>query len=396
VAITFGEIRIIISSEAEGLRVAARAAERELRRIQDETDQVDRSFRRVLGTGTRLVAGLGAIGNVLPILAGVAGSATTAAGALLVLPAAGLGAAAAVGALKIATAGFSDAVNAADPKAFAEATKDMAPPMREAAAATRELVQGPLADMRREIQGNFFAGFADDVRQLGGTYIPVLRTGLGGIATEYAEMRREAVGALLNPAAVEDVNNVLAATRAQLGDMTPALANVLDGILAIAGQGAREFGTFGQSVTNITQRFRDWATQAAETGRITELIREGKQELDDYAAIAGNVGDIIGTIFDGLSQGGADFSASLVETTQALEDFLASAEGQEALAALGETLQVTAQVAREVLITALREAGPLIREAAPAVQEFAQAIGGVLVAGLQVVGPRVAVLGGGG
>lgn len=388
-ATTVGAIIVAVRAEVEDFVRGCRVASDNAERFRDRTDKLGNSFTTAAGAATKFVGGLGGLGGAAALIGGVAQSATVAAGALLVVPAAGIAAAGAIATLKIATAGFADAVTAADPKAFAEATKDMAPPAVAAAVAVRALVDGPIRDLKREVQGNFFTGFAQDVTALGGTYLPIMRTQLGGIATEYGLMRRDAVQALLQPDAVRATNQVLGDTRGILGDMRPALANVLAGILDIAGQGSTEFRGLGQSITDATTRFRIWADQAAASGRITELIREGKEEFADYGTVAGNVGEIIGAIFEGLSQGSGDFSQSLVQSTQALEDFFESAEGQEALQALGETLSVTAEVTRDVFLAAVKQIGPIIVASAPAIQEFAQVLGNILVNAIQTVGPLI-------
>ncbi|MHA6626880.1 hypothetical protein ACU61A_15705 [Pseudonocardia sichuanensis] len=388
-ASTQSQIQIIFQGQVDNLVAASRAAEARLKAFQQQSEGVDRSLTRIFTGGTKAAAGLGALGNAVPLLAGLAGSATTAAGALLVLPGAALVGAAALTTLKLATNGVGDAMSAAisgDAKAYAEAVGGLAPEARATADAVRTLAP-ELRALQQEVQNRAFAGFATDVRDLGRTYLPVLRPQLAAIAGDYNAMGREAAKALLAPEAVASVNTVLGVTHGVLGDMRPALGNVLTGILAIGGEGALEMRGFGEAVTDATTRFREWATAAAESGRITELIREGKEELADYGTVAGNVGGILEAVFEGLSQGGYDFSTSLVESTQALEDFLNTAEGQEALQALGETLGVTADVVRDVLLTALRELGPVIVEAAPAAQEFARVLGGLLVDAIQTVGP---------
>lgn len=343
----------------------------------------------VFKSSTKALFGLGALGNGIPAVAALASSATTAAGALLIVPAAGLGAAAAIATLKIATKGFGDAVTAADPKAFAAATKDMAPAAVATAKAFRDL-NPQVKALRQEVQSNFFKGFAGDAKLLGNTYLPVLRPQLAGIATEFNGMGREAAKALIAPGAVDDLNTVLGNTRTQVGDLRPALANVLDGVLAIAGQGSNAFGNFGLQITDATARFRQWATQAAETGHITELIKAGQAELRKYGDIAANVGGILEAVFRGLSAGGLDFTGNLEKSTQALQDFLNTAEGQDALKSLGEILKVTGDVVREVLLVALKELGPVIIAAAPGVEKFAQALGTLLVDAIQTVGPLLA------
>jgi hypothetical protein len=381
-------VKVRFDGSATALGVASKQAEQHLESYRKQTESVDKSLTRIFTTGTKATLALGSVGGAVPILAGVAASTVAASGALLVLPGAALAGAAAYGVLKLATTGFGDAVSAADPAAFAEATKEMAPAAIETATALRGLRPEVVA-LRQEVQQRFFAGFADDARQLGGTYLPVLRPQLAGISGEFNLMGREAVRALMAPASVTAVNSVLGDTRGIVGDLRPALGNVLTGVLAIGGQGTAEFRGFGASVTDVTARFRDWATEAAKSGRITELIREGKGELRAWGDVAGNVGGILGTIFDGITDDQGNFADGLVETTQALEDFLNTAEGQGALQALGETLRVTADVARTVLMAALRELGPVIVESAPAAQEFARVLGVILVDAIQTVGPMV-------
>jgi hypothetical protein len=372
--------------QLEALNENNSRAARSARLFGTDVDATSRKLNGAAGSAIKFVGAMGSIGGALPAIAGLTASLTTTAGAALVLPGVLLGAAGAVTTLKLATSGFGDAVKAADPKAFAEATKDMAPAAVQTAKAFRDL-KPAIEAMKKEIQTNFFAGLATDVRLLGNQYLPALRPQFAGIATEYNSMARAAVGALLAPQAVRDVNAVLTAQRGVLNDLKPALGNILTGILAIGQQGAAEFRGMGAAITDVTARFAAWARRAQETGQITQIIREGKEELAKYGEVGSNVGGILSTVFKGLSIDGQNFADGLIETTQALEDFLNSAEGQEALQALGETLRVTAQVTREVLLTALKELAPIIIAVAPAVQDFARVLGAVLVDAIKTVGP---------
>lgn len=393
---TRSTIELLFSGSSADAVEAIRRLRRSLAGLDDDKNKLNKTaagLESVFKGSTKALFGLGALGNAVPAVAALTTSVTTAAGALLILPAAGIGAAAAIATLKIATKGFGDAVKASDPAAFAAATKDMAPNAVATAKALRDL-NPQVKALRQEVQSNFFQGFAGDAKLLGNTYLPVLKPQLAGIATEFNGMGREAARALIAPGAVNDLNSVLGNTRTQVGDLRPALANVLDGILAIAGQGANAFGNFGLQITDATARFRQWATQAAETGRITELITRGKEELAKYGDVASNVGGILSAVFRGLSAGGLDFTGNLVKSTQALEDFLNTAEGQGVLESLGQTLQVTGDVVRTVLLVALKELGPVIVAAAPAVQEFARALGELLVDALQTVGPLLEGLAG--
>lgn len=354
----------------------------------NDVDETSKKLNKAALGATKFVGAIGAIGSTLPVIAGLSASLATTAGAALVLPGVLIGAAGAVTVLKLATSGFGDAVKAADPKAFAAAIKGMPPDAIATAKAFRDLK--PVLDaIKTTVQNRFFDGLATDVKLLGAAYLPTLRRQFTGIAVEYNSMARAAVGALLAPQAVRDVNDVLSAQRGVLNDLKPAIGNVITGLLAIGQQGAVEFRGMGAAITDVTARFAAWAQRAQETGKITEIIREGKEELGKYADIAGNIGGILGAVFRGLSIDGAGFADGLRDTTQALEDFLNSAQGQESLKSLGEILRTTAEVTRTVLLEALRAIGPVIQAAAPALEEFARVLGAVLVDAIHVVGPAL-------
>ncbi|GEL17694.1 hypothetical protein PA7_15310 [Pseudonocardia asaccharolytica DSM 44247 = NBRC 16224] len=315
-------------------------------------------------------------------------------GALLAVPGAALAGGAALATLKVATAGFGDALSSMDdPAKFAEAIADLAPAAQETARAFQALRPEATA-LRQEVQGRFFAGFADDVGELGGTYLPILKTGMSGVAGEMNAMGRSAAKALMAPSAVNDVNEVLGGTQDLLREMRPALGNVLSGLLGLGGVGASKLGRLGSAVDSVTGKFKRWVDAGVESGRISQLIDQGAESAKKFGTVLGNLGSIGGTVFSGLSSGQGDFLDGMVTTTQAVEDFFKSVEGQEALKALGETLKVAGDVTRDVLMAALREAGPLIVELAPAAQAAAKAFGGTLVSALQVVGPLLQGLAG--
>ncbi|MCF7548897.1 hypothetical protein [Pseudonocardia sp. WMMC193] len=297
--------------------------------------------------------------------------------------------AAALGTFKLATQGVGDAFSAAasgDAEAYSEAVAKLAPSAKAAAAEVNRL--GPrLRAMQQDVQDNFFRGYDEAIRGLGETVLPVLEKQLGSIATQMGQMGTIAADALMQPAAVDDLNKVLGGTATLFDGLKTAPADVLDGILALAGAGSSEMEGLGNSVGNAAQRFREWAREAAATGQVNKWITNAKEEFAKLGGVLRNVGSIVGTVYRGLSSGGADFLGSLEETTAQLDRFLKTAEGQDLLRELGETLSTVADVSREVLMTALRELAPVIVELAPLAREVARAIGDFLVSALETLGP---------
>lgn len=391
------DVKVKFDGESSGMKRAAREAERELERLRKTAEREQQAFvkqstagaDKVVASLKTMATGVLAVGSAVGSaqgLAGVAATVATMSGALLAVPGVALAGAAAIGTFKLATAGFADAVAADDAKAWTEATKNMAPAAVKTAQAVRDQ-KDELADLRKTVQGRFFEGFDGDVRSLADRYFPILKTQTADIAGELNSMGRASAKALFAPSAVDDVNQILGSTKSTLNELEPAAANVLSALLNLGGAGAQKATSLGKAITNVTADFKKWVDTGVESGEINRIMDEGIATAKDFGRVLGNLAQIGGKLWKGLNEGEQDFLDGIIETTQAVEDFLDSAEGQEAIRALGETLRVTADVARNVLSAALREIGPLIRDAAPAVQEFARGVGEFLVNAIQTVGP---------
>lgn len=381
---------------SDGIR-AAKAMERELARLDRErakaqaqyTSDVDRSATRVVSAFASITKGTLAVGSAAGSAQGLAGATAavaTLAGTALTLPGILAGGAAALGVFALATSGIGDAIAAEDLEEFNKVTKEMAPNAVKFAQSVRDQ-NTRLTELKKTVQGNFFEGFADDTRALADRYFPVLNKQSGAIATEWNKMGREAAKALLDPAAVKSVNSVLGDTQAGLKELRPSLGNVLTGFLNLSAVGSTRLPALGRAVNTLTQDFENWVDAGIKSGRINELIDDGIESAKKFGTAFGNLGEAGSAVWRGLNAGGENFIDGLVESTQALEDFLESAEGQEVIRTLAETLGVAADVARDVFSTAMRELGPVITEVGPAVQEVARAVGDFLVDALEVAGP---------
>lgn len=380
----------------DGIR-AAKAMERELARLDRErtkaqaqyVSDTERGATRVTSAFASITKGVLAVGSAVGSAQGIVGATAavaTLAGTALALPGILAGGAAAGGVLALALSGVGDAIAAKDLEEFNELTKDMAPNAVKTAQAIRDQ-NSRFTELKKTVQGNFFAGFDEDVRALADRYFPILKDRSGEIAVEFNKMGREGSKALLAPGAVADVNAVLSNTRDGLKEMRPALGNVVSGFLNLSEVGSQRIPAVSKAITKLTQDFEDYIEKGVESGRINKLIDEGIATAKKFGTALGNVGEIGQAVWRGLDAGGVDFAQQLVDSTQALEDFFESAEGQQAIKTLGETLRVTADVARDIFTTAMRELGPVVTEVGPAVQEVVRAVGSALVDALEIAGP---------
>jgi phage-related protein len=357
---------------------------------------VNRGFRTLtLSVAALSLASAATVGG-MQLIAGTVGALTQLAPAALLLPGALLAAGAAMGTFKLATLGVGDALKAGltgDMAKFAEATKDMAPAMQDALKAVVAF-KPQIDDLRKSVQGDFWAGFSSEITNLGNRYLPILRTGLSDIARQFNGMAIEASRAAQTPFFTNAVTSILARTSQALANMRPALANILTGFVGLGEVGARFLPRLGTAITDLTAKFRTWVEQNSEVGgSIERLIASAIQGFKDLAAIVGNIGSIITSVFTGMGFSFASPLAALRDLTTQAAEFLRTVEAQEGLAQLGAALrEIGAQTGR-VFMALLQELLPILRESGPAIVAFAQGVGDFLVAAIRTVGPLIRELG---
>jgi hypothetical protein len=399
---TESRIRILFDGVARGVVAAAAEARAAIKGVADDNDKLEKSFSTLdkgvdkvssgllnIGKG---IAVLGAAGASVQVIGGVAGAVAQLAPAALLLPGALLGGAAAMGTLAIATAGVGDALKAGlsgDMEKFAKATKDMAPAMLDAVKAVVAF-KPQIDDLKRTVQGNFWGQFSGDITKLGGTYLPILKTGLGNIATQMGVVAKGAIQAAQTPFFQGAIARILDNTASFMRELGSAAGDALTGFVGLGAVGSRFLPQIAEAVGGVVLKFREWVEQNSQVGgTIDRLISGAIQGFKDLGGIVKNVGSILVSVFTGLGGTVSSPLASLRELTGQLAAFLKTAEAQEGLRALGDVLQTCAQIMRDVLLAALKELAPLLVDLAPAAKAVAQGFGDFAQALIAVAGPAL-------
>lgn len=377
-----------------GMRALVRELSGQTVRVDVDVNKAVAAQIRAIGDGftrlSRVSLNIGGLASAVPTLAGVAAAAVQASGALLLLPAAGVAAGAAIGTLALGLRGFGDALsNLNDPAKFAAALGGLAPSARETAQAIKDLQPGFTA-LRLDVQDRLFAGLAATIGQLATAYLPLLRTGLGGIATELNTTARGFAAFLTSPQTLADTSTILGNVRAALAALAPAGVSVAHVFRDIAAVGSGFLPGLAASLSTAAQRFAEFIAAARESGRLQGWIAGGVSAVAQLGAILGNLGSIIASVFGALDASGAGFVALLADATGQLADFLESAEGAQVLGALAEFAATAGQVLSGVLGAALTQLAPVLVQLAPALGQFVTQLGGALVAALAVAGPLLA------
>ena len=384
-ASTRSRIEIEIRAQVEGFRDAVRGAEAQLRRMARVADDNDKAFDRLgkgIGRLLKSLAAVGAVGNAVGTVAALTASLSNLVGIVGLAPAAIFTLGAAIGTFKLATAGFADAVGG-----DAEALAKLAPSARATVQEINRLK--PAFDgLRKSVQQEFFKDFAADLAAISNRFLPILQRQLPRIAAAFNAMGRSITAALDRPEAADDINIALVNTAKLLEKARNAVGHLVTAFIPIIAVGSTYLPDLGRAIDGAADRFRVFALRVTSDGSLRKWIDDALREFGFLRDLIGNIGEIFGAVFGGLSQGaGKDFLQTMADTTQALADFLNQAQQQEALQALGKALSEIAAVTRDVFLEALRQLAPIIVELAPVFAEIARVVGELLVNALQIVGP---------
>ncbi|GAB3459242.1 phage tail protein [Actinophytocola sediminis] len=424
-ALTVGELTAYLRLDSKhftaGLFAAGRALQAAGRNTGRLGGQVFALGATVGATALKfgaLAAGTHMVGGALAVLGG---GLVTASGSLLLLPGAALAGKTALAVLKLGVDGFSDALsNMDDPAKFAESIGKLAPAARETALAVRDLKPAwdELADA---VQDELFRGLGDDVRELGGAYLPLLRTGMVDVAGSFHVAEASVAGFLREAQTMRDVQSFMDSTSLATANLGGAVKPLLFAFRDIGVVGAQVFGEMTRGAAGAAYRFADFIAQARESGQLAGWITSGLQAVRELGAVLANVGGILAAVFEAASASGVSSLSVLVQATGAAREFLRSAEGMQILrqifsgiAAAGQglvpVLSAIAAAVGDSIAPAIARLGPMIGDAfrtlapaivplgqalaalAPVIGTVAQQFAGVLARAIQAVAPIVVAL----
>lgn len=349
------ELDVAMRADVAGALSKLAAAEAAVDRLDGKTARLEFEDRGLADAVIRVAALGRALQTIVlpaaavaaaPTLASIGAAAVAAAGAVGLIPAVGGAAALSIGTLAVATRGWADAMDALDdPAAFAEAVERLSPAAREAAEAVRSLK--PAWDsMQLQVQQRLFAETGQRIQELGVRYLPVLRDSMTRVADSFNVAGRDVTTFLLSARGTRDVTAIFDGLTATVSNLTRETGGPLARALADVGVvGSRVLADLTSGAGDAAVRFADFVAEARRTGELESWIRGGVEQLQQLGRIGGDVGGILGSIFEAADQAGAGFFDTLERITSAVDDFFDSARGQEALLAFFTEIRSTVDAA---------------------------------------------------
>jgi hypothetical protein len=281
-------------------------ASRALKKVGREADSAGNKLARLKLTGLGLRAT--AIGGGLVALPGtlnlVGAAAVGTAGALAALPAVAAAGGAALGALRLATLGFADALKEIrDPAKFAEQLKYLSPAARDAARGIRSLLP-QIDNLRLNVQQNFFQQFKGDLKSLAGTYLPMLREQLSQIAANVGAGGHGLLDFLGKPAQVEQVRKVLANTGTAAGILGQALRPAADALVRLTSTGSTFLPVMATAIARAATALDQFIAASQKSGALQQFMADGINFAGQLGTALLAVGRVVTGVFSAASGSG--------------------------------------------------------------------------------------------
>jgi phage-related protein len=343
-----------------------------------------------------------ALGGVTALSAGLfafIGAASQAAGAAGVLPAAFVALKAVSATLKIGLSGVSDSLSAlasGDAEKFSESLKSLAPNARATVQAIAGF-KGQFDSLKLDVQNKLFAGLNDQVKDLGGKFLPVARRLFSGIATDLNVAAKGSASFLASSAGFDQVNRTADNIGTSFTTVSQAIQPATQALVAIVSAGSTQLPRVSTAVGDLATKFAGLVNGANDRGALEAFFANGLDVASQLGRVIGNIGGALGTVFGAGANQGRGLLDTLERNTGQLKEFLQSAEGSNALETFfGSLSTVTASalpVLRELALLIGGDVAPLLANLSAGVGPGVVAIIGQLRETVTALTPGVTALG---
>ncbi|MFJ3665075.1 peptidoglycan DD-metalloendopeptidase family protein [Streptomyces sp. NPDC090106] len=330
------------------------------------------------------------LGSAAPVVGAVANTvAAIAPAAALALPAvAAVGSA--IGAVKVGTAGLSDAFsqafNPTTPEAYAEAMAKLSPQARALVEDVASL-KPAWESLRLDVQDRLLNGIGGRLTDVGSRVLPILESGLEGTAGVLNQVAKNALTAVDNLARTGMLKQVFDGATKSLSPLSriPAQLVTAFGQVAVAAQPA--FQRITEGAAGVADKVSAKLTKAFKSGAMERAIDTAVSLLGELGDVGKNVFDIIGSIFEAGAGTDGGTLGVLETVTAEIAKVVSSPEVQGGLKALFEVTGEIATTVAPLLGSALKGVGVIVSGLGAPVQELVGGLGEALPGALGQLKP---------
>ncbi|MFC9604534.1 hypothetical protein ACFTTN_13880 [Streptomyces niveus] len=367
-----------------------------------DVDVVSRALAGLTGIAGRVAGALGgllrfgavgiAVAGAATAVVGLVGALAPAAGILAAFPALIIGWQAALGTLRLALMGVSEAFGAAltgSSEEFTEALEDLSPAARAAALEVRAL-KPAFEALRNSVQDAFFSQIEGQITATAQALSGPMRSGLTAISQGWGEAAAGVLGYVQGAQGVANVESILDATALAVDGLGLTTNKLTAGLLQVAAVISDRFGAeLSGGIANLGESFGLFLQRAAAGGDAVRWVDQALTVFAQLGDIIGNVGSILSGVFAAANVSGGGFLANIQQITRAVAELVNSAQGQEAIGAIFTAVAGVAAQLGPIVAALVTQIGGIASALGPGV--FTQ-LGAAIVALVNAVGPALAVL----
>ncbi|WP_156895114.1 hypothetical protein [Rhodococcus sp. 2G] len=225
---------------------------------------------------------------------------------------------------------------------FAEAMANLSPNAQDFVTKVRAMGD-EWRNLRIEIQDNLFAGLGSSIQDLGNNYFPILREGLGGIATEINGGLKRAIEDLNSESTKLDWSNVLNNTKDAIGPFMDGISSLAGALTNIASIGSDFLVGGAESFSETMQGFEDWTNSSEGRDRIRDFMEKSIDSLKQLKDLFIEVGRVIGGLFSTSEENGKSMIQSMTDNLREFADWMGTPEGQARMSQFWDDAQQTAE-----------------------------------------------------
>ena len=223
---------------------------------------------------------------------------------------------------------------------YADALANLSPNARAFVEQVRGLSDA-WKDLRLEVQDNLFAGMGDSIVNLANNYFPLLKTGLGGIATEINSGLRRAIDDLSTDSVKLDWTTILDNTKQSIGPVIDGLTDLFGALTNIASIGSEFLPGFSNSFAETMQEFREWTESEEGENKIRNFMEKSIESLKQVKDLFLAVGDVVGGLFKTSEKTGKSMIESMTDSLREFAKWMETPDGQESMGRFWETVRET-------------------------------------------------------
>lgn len=369
--------------------------------VDADTDRFGAALSRLGGVAGRAGGALGgllrfgavgiAAASAAQSIVGLTAALAPAAGLLAAGPAVILGYQAALGTLKLALSGVSDAFSSAltgSAEEFNKSLEDLSPAAQAAAREVRAL-KPAFEELRSSVQDAFFQQIEGDITRTADALKGPLLSGLTNISSAWGNAAKGVLGYVQGAQGVSNIQSILGATQLGVEGLASTTNKLTAGFLQVGAAVSDAFGErFGTALGNAGQRFGTFLQNAAQSGQAVAWVEGAIQVLSQLGSILSNVGQILSGVFSAANASGGGFLNNLQQITASFAEFVNSTQGQEAIGNIFATISSIAAQLGPILGALVTQIGAI----APALAPVFETLGPAIVGVINSLGPALAAI----